>query len=89
MYPADSPDRQARMAKMLDEKKEAGNEMTLEKAEKLLDDEEGFPVSINRAPIDGKGLATLFSIVMDLKKREARVRVGRPTDGGQKLMLRI
>jgi len=58
-------------------------------AERLLKDERG---SNNGAAIcrrRGKdGLATLFSIVMDLKNSDARVVMGRPTESGERLLLK-
>lgn len=47
--------------------------------ETLLEDEEGLPLSINRAATEGSSSATLFSIVADLNSASARVRLGRPT----------
>ncbi|KAJ3498529.1 hypothetical protein NLG97_g1047 [Lecanicillium saksenae] len=47
--------------------------------ENILDDEDGFPVAINRYTADADGSATLFSIVTDLKKKTARLRFGRPS----------
>jgi isopenicillin-N N-acyltransferase like protein len=82
----DSPARMTRIAELLDREKKGRGEPSVAKVEKMLDDEQGFPCSINRASIEGRGLATLFSIVMDLKAGEASVRVGRPTEGGQRLM---
>lgn len=87
----DSPERMKRMTELLEGEKRSGKEdaLSVETAERLLDDEQGYPCSINRASLGGKGLVTLFSIVMDLRKKEASVRVGRPTDGGEKLKLEI
>jgi isopenicillin-N N-acyltransferase-like protein len=84
----DSPLRMTRVSELLNNEKGRG-EPSVDKVEKMLDDEQGFPCSINRAPIRGEGLATLFSIVMDLKAREASVRVGRPTENGQRLLLNV
>jgi isopenicillin-N N-acyltransferase like protein len=68
--------------------KDDGKGLTVESIEEILDDEQGFPCSINRMAVDGESQMTLFSIAMDLKSREARVRIGRPTEGGQKLTLK-
>lgn len=46
---------------------------------KVLQDEEGFPASICRERTEKSTVATLFSIVMDLGKRRATVRLGRPS----------
>ena len=46
---------------------------------KILEDEDGYPNSINRQRKKGSTIATLFSIVMDLNARSAEIRMGRPT----------
>ncbi|KAI5827369.1 AAT-domain-containing protein [Schizophyllum commune Tattone D] len=58
----------------------AKGEVKMQDIESMLEDEEGFPTSICRE-VDPKKewtSSTLFSIVMDLKRGEARVREGRP-----------
>ena len=45
---------------------------------KLLEDEEDFPTSICRERTEDSTVATLFSIVMDLGKTRAEVKLGRP-----------
>ncbi len=85
----DSPVRMARIVELLGHEKQEGKEASVVDVEKMLDDEEGFPCSINRAAVDGKGLQTLFSIVMDLRERKGWVRVGRPTEGGERVVLRV
>lgn len=55
----------------------------------LLKDEEGFPFSINRLKVADGGSQTLFTIVMDLGRREALVKVGRPTEDGEEIELRF
>lgn len=55
----------------------------------LLKDEEGFPFSINRLKVAEGGSQTLFTIVMDLGRREALVKVGRPTEDGEEIELRF
>jgi isopenicillin-N N-acyltransferase like protein len=69
--------------------KAEGKEMTVEDVERILEDEQGFPCSINRAAVDGKGFQTLFSIVIDLRGREGWVRVGRSTEGCERVVLRV
>ena len=54
---------------------------------RLLEDEDGYPVSINRQRTHDSTIATLFSIVMQLDKGYADVRVGRPTEAEQYLKL--
>jgi isopenicillin-N N-acyltransferase like protein len=94
----DSPVRMARIVELLRGEKVDAESSRLENAEgcevgvtdveKMLEDEKGFPSSINKAAVDGKGFQTLFSIVMDLRGREGRIRVGRPTEGGERVCLR-
>jgi isopenicillin-N N-acyltransferase-like protein len=48
--------------------------------ERILEDEQNFPGSINAASSAESAVETLFGIVMDLANRTARVRVGRPTE---------
>lgn len=89
--PDDSPERMKRMTEMLEGEKRSGKGdiLSVETAERFLNDEHGYPCSINRAAWGGKGLVTLFSIVIDLRRNEASVRLGRPTEGGEKLKLEI
>ncbi len=53
----------------------------------MLEDEANFPGSICRAQSDKDGFGTLFSIIMDLKTRQAQVKMGRPTESGECLAL--
>ena len=48
----------------------------------MLKDEVNFPTAICRSPTKDSTTTTLFNIVMDLKKREASVIVGRPSQIG-------
>jgi isopenicillin-N N-acyltransferase like protein len=62
---------------------------SFERIERLLQDEEGYPTSICRAPTEKSSLETLFSICMDLGETRARVKMGRPVEEGrEKLELR-
>ncbi|MCJ1354427.1 MAG: hypothetical protein MMC33_004415 [Icmadophila ericetorum] len=45
----------------------------------MLKDEDNYPTSINRAPTKDSTVETLFSIVMNLTKKESRVKFGRPS----------
>ncbi|KAI4278926.1 MAG: hypothetical protein L6R38_005141 [Xanthoria sp. 2 TBL-2021] len=54
---------------------------------RLLEDEDGYPISINRQRTHESTIATLFSIVMRLDKGYADVRMGRPTEADQYLKL--
>ncbi|KAF3763968.1 AAT-domain-containing protein [Cryphonectria parasitica EP155] len=53
----------------------------------MLKDEENCPCSINRRQLDVSTFETLFSIVMDLTKREALVKLGRPSESGDEIRL--
>lgn len=52
---------------------------TTEKLLGVLEDEKNFPAAICRAVDGSSDLATLFSILMDLKARRSVVRLGRPS----------
>ena len=49
-----------------------------EQISKILEDQDRFPTSICRDQTEESTVATLFSIVMDLGRRRAKVRLGRP-----------
>ncbi|TRM60456.1 acyl-coenzyme A:6-aminopenicillanic acid acyl-transferase-domain-containing protein [Schizophyllum amplum] len=70
----DSVPRLERITTLLKERKVT----KMEDIEPMLEDEEGYPTSICREVSGEYSSATLFSIVMDLKGAEARVREGRP-----------
>lgn len=53
----------------------------------MLKDEEGGPCSINRRQEGASGFETLFTIIMNLEKGEAMVKVGRPTEDGEEIRL--
>ena len=53
----------------------------------FLKDEENFPASINRGATGKSTVATLFSVAMDLGKRRAKITIGRPTEGGEEVVL--
>jgi isopenicillin-N N-acyltransferase like protein len=80
----DSPFRLARINELLDRE---STTPSFETIEALLKDEENFPGSICRAQSDKNSFATLFSIIMDLKNCEARVKMGRPTESSGSLTL--
>ncbi len=58
-----------------------------DRIEKLLEDEMHYPTAICRAETDDSTVATLFSIVMDLKAKTAKVRLGRPCEPEDTLFL--
>lgn len=84
----DSTFRIKRIGDLLEEAEKNGVSPTVEAVEKQLDDEENYPSAINRAVGPGNEVATLFSIVMDLKATVATVRMGRPTASTERLILR-
>ncbi|KAI1617660.1 putative acyl-coenzyme A:6-aminopenicillanic-acid-acyltransferase 40 kDa form [Exophiala viscosa] len=55
--------------------------------ESMLNDEYNAPFGINKAGNVEQPLRTLFSIVMELSSRSARVRFGRPTDDAETVAL--
>jgi isopenicillin-N N-acyltransferase-like protein len=65
----------------------AGEKVDFTKVMELFKDEEGFPCSINRLQVKEGESQTLFTIVMDLGRKEALVKVGRPTEGGEEIKL--
>ena len=81
---ADSPLRLDRIRELI----EASEDPTMESLAGLLKDEQNYPTAINRAQTEKSSIETLFSIVMDLTKGQAVVRMGRPTENGQTLELR-
>jgi isopenicillin-N N-acyltransferase-like protein len=83
----DSKLRLARIGQLLDMAERQDMPSTPETVEKQLEDEENYPTAINRACWPGNEVATLFSIVMDLHARTATVRMGRPTESNETLIL--
>ncbi|KAI9695476.1 MAG: hypothetical protein M1820_008578 [Bogoriella megaspora] len=76
----DSPVRLARVQELLADrimKSEGPSEGAITE---ILRDEQNFPTSINRHETEDSTVATLFTIVMDLKRGFANVTLGRPTD---------
>lgn len=82
----DSRDRLARITALTDGEAVKGKIDTARVAE-LFKDEEGLPFSINRLQASEGESQTLFTIVMDLGRKEALVKVGRPTEGGEEIRL--
>ena len=60
----------------------------LQEISEMLKDDKNYPTSINRAVGEKSTSQTLFSIVMDLKQGFAKVKMGRPTEGGEVFELR-
>lgn len=84
----DSPSRLERIRALIAQ--EGGDAApSFERIERFLQDEEGYPYSICRAPASDCRLETLFSICMNLSEKKATVRIGRPVEKGrEKLQLR-
>jgi isopenicillin-N N-acyltransferase-like protein len=61
---------------------------TVSLIESMLEDEQGLPGAINRMASEKSPSSTLFGIVMDLKNKTARVRLGRPTECKQIALLK-
>ncbi|KAK5957348.1 hypothetical protein OHC33_001721 [Knufia fluminis] len=61
---------------------------TIDQLKDVLKDDKNSPCAINRSPTEKSTIRTLFSIVMDLRKRTASVKMGKPTEGGEELELR-
>lgn len=84
----DSRDRLARITSLTDgDALKGGGKVDAARVLELLKDEEGLPFSINRLQATEGESQTLFTIVMDLGRREALVKVGRPTEGGEEIRL--
>ena len=69
----DSPDRLDRINSLVQ-----SCQPNSDQTSKILEDQDGFPTSICREQTEESTVATLFSIVMDLGRRRAKVRLGRP-----------
>ncbi|KAK7702567.1 hypothetical protein SLS64_009530 [Diaporthe eres] len=82
----DSRERLARIGALTDEEVLAGK-WDVKRVVELFKDEDGFPFSINRLKVKEGDSQTLFTIVMDLGRREALVKVGRPTEDGEEIHL--
>lgn len=76
-YLADSVPRLNRVRELI---KTADSGPDTEVISNILKDENGYPTSICRAPTEKSPMASLFSIVMDLKGKTATVQIGRPVN---------
>jgi isopenicillin-N N-acyltransferase-like protein len=83
----DSTFRLKRIGDLLAGAESQGLTPSMATVEKQLEDEENFPAAINRAIRPGNEVATLFSVVIDLVAKTARVRMGRPTESTQVVIL--
>jgi isopenicillin-N N-acyltransferase-like protein len=85
---ADSPLRQQRIQDLAKTFVSSNQEPSMVDIVHLLDDHEGFPLSICRYEQGPLGMdATLFSIIMDLERRTATVCLGRPCHPEETIML--
>lgn len=75
----DSPFRLDRVRELLSG---LGPEPTIDQFKHVLKDDKNSPCAINRSPTEKSTIQTLFSIVMDLQRRRASVKMGKPTEGG-------
>jgi isopenicillin-N N-acyltransferase like protein len=65
----------------------AGGIFGLKTAREILSDEVGYPASICREAVGESKSTTCFSIVMSLKEKKAVVKVGRPTEDGEEILI--
>lgn len=78
---ADTTQRMERATKLLGAAQApAGSSTGTPIIEHILEDDQGFPTSINRKATGKETSETLFSIVADLRAGTARVRLGRPSE---------
>ena len=79
----DSPVRLNRINALVAQQLECGDASTpnLEEIRALMADQDNYPTAICRSKTDTSSVATLFSIVMNLKKKVAEVSVGRVSEG--------
>lgn len=80
----DSPVRLARINHLLSAHNGALDAKTVEK---MLKDEDVYPVGICRDETADSTVATLFSIVMELHKKSALLTMGRPVEGGRQFFM--
>lgn len=81
---SDSPFRLDRIQELMREV----NKPSIQSIGEMLKDEKNHPCAINRVVGEKNDSQTLFSIVMDLKQDFAKVKMGRPTEGGEEFELR-
>ncbi|KAF2714570.1 peptidase C45 acyl-coenzyme A:6-aminopenicillanic acid acyl-transferas-like protein [Pleomassaria siparia CBS 279.74] len=80
MWLKDSPVRVKTMAENASVLGRDGHQPTWLEISKLFEDEQNLPSAICRLETEVSGSGTLFNIVMDLKRRKAVVRMGRPSE---------
>lgn len=85
----DSPVRLKRIDELICERKkriDASMEIEVEGIRSLLADEHDSPTAICRSKTEDSTVATLFNIVMDLRRRRAEVVVGKPSQEGAEVL---
>lgn len=82
-------DSSVRVKTMTDNLQELPVEPSWEQISGLFEDEKNFPTSICREETPESGSGTLFNIVMDLKSRNAIVRLGKPTRADEMISLSL
>ncbi|EAS29932.3 acyl-coenzyme A:Isopenicillin N acyltransferase [Coccidioides immitis RS] len=85
LYLADSEPRLRRVRELTGA---AGSRPGFDAMNRILEDEKGYPTGICRAPTENSQMASLFSIIMDLKGKTAAVKIGRPVSPTGSLELR-
>lgn len=85
----DSPVRVDRMHQLLDQALSSGEDLNAQGLFETFKDQDGYPCSINRAQIGESSNTTVFNIVMELSKKRADVKFGRPTEDGESVQLAL
>lgn len=85
MFLPDSPFRLQRIQDLI---KSTGPVPTMDSLQAMLKDENNYPSAICRSSGESSNVQTLFSIVMDLDHKYAHVKMGKPTEHGETLVLR-
>jgi isopenicillin-N N-acyltransferase like protein len=86
--PPDMPDSPFRLERINELLEDWTKKPSFETIGEILKDEDNFPGSICRALSEEDGFATLFSIIMDLNNYKAEVKMGRPTEPFEQLILK-
>lgn len=81
----DSQKRLARIRRLAETA--SASKLEIKQLFEMFKDEEGCPCSINRKQEGRSGFQTLFTIIMNLGNGQAMVKVGRPTEEGEEIML--
>ena len=84
LFLVDSPFRLDRVRHLL---KKSADQPSLAIIEGILKDEANYPAAICRTASEKSTTATLSSIIMDLRKVHAQVKMGKPTEVGEVLTL--